>query len=171
MEFWVLEYIWTLLKLEFSQKVLTASWVFVLKIFSFMLTKSYPEEHSWEKAFRAEEPLVPGTLMTTGHQVMAGRYQWWLGCQMMTHSPQVITSRQQMMTSGFQWWLGCQVMTHSPQGITSRQQMMTSGCQWRPVGVRWWPIVPRWRSEGSTDDEAIKWWLAGPRSWLQLGTR
>ena len=75
MEYWVLEYIWTLLKLEFSQKVLTASWVFVLKIFSFMLTKSYPEEHSWEKAFRAEEPLVPGTLMTTGHQVMAGRYQ------------------------------------------------------------------------------------------------
>lgn len=75
MEFGVLEYIWTLLKLECSQKVLTASWVFVLKIFGFMLTKFHPEEHSWEKAFRAEEPLVPGTLMTTGHQVTAGGYQ------------------------------------------------------------------------------------------------
>ncbi|KAI4532622.1 hypothetical protein MG293_017030 [Ovis ammon polii] len=41
-------------------------------LFCFMLTKFHPEEHSWEKAFRAEEPFVPGTLMTTGHQAMAG---------------------------------------------------------------------------------------------------
>ena len=75
MVFGVLEYIWTLLKLECSQKVLTASWVFVLKIFSFMLTKFHPDEHSWEKAFRAEEPLVPGTVMTTGRQVMAGGHR------------------------------------------------------------------------------------------------
>lgn len=59
MEFGVLEYNLDPAQTRNVHKGAHSKLGFCFKIFSFMLTKFHPEEHSWEKA-RAEEPLFLG---------------------------------------------------------------------------------------------------------------